>query len=587
MGLGLFRGRLGRAPAPVRELEDFSVMTVNEQEVSASDGEAAVWIIDGTMPPGSGEGNDGDYATKENDTGALDIYEKAAGSWSVVGQKDATTGAVPANLGHAIDGYDQLFEKTFWGVSGGEIRLWKDAWTNGSKIQGLSPADVTHSNRAEVLAKVQAGNDWNTGFSVGVFLAGAGETHDAAQGYFALLDHDNDAIADDTQIRIVRKASGAAASTLTGPTAVDSQDHDNFRWIRFRIDPDINGLRLRAKAWINDEPSSWQVDVVDTSPLPLPGRLGLTSWRRNRNTDRWSGFYYGTGSYGAYAPAVATDWALVGNLKSLTDNLGVWSITGLTGDTIVMANSASGGEDDLLRAWQFDGADWSLIASLVFGSGLGTANALATLSSTRVALVDNIEPRELRAYDLSDATFSQVGNALAISGLGSEVDITAMSATRIALIDAQNQELRVYDFDGTDWSQTGNGLTINNSGAAVAAVNSTDVAVYEQDVAGTLQMYRFDGADFSPIGNAGETTGSDGTSPARNGMTHLFGNYVALADEDLGELQTWWFDGTDWAQVGNGLSIVSVDVPALATMSPSEVAFIYNFDEELGFYRFS
>lgn len=253
----------------------------------------AAWVIDSTMPPDSGEGNDGDYATDDglaaNQDQTFNIYQKSGGSWSVVGQKDGTTGAVPANLGHEIDGYDQLFEKTFWGVASGQIRLYKDDWTNNSRFQGLSPVDVTHSNRAEVLTKVQAGNDWNDDPSVGVFLAGSGDSHADARGYFALLKLS--AAFNNTRIELRR--IGDSGSTL-GNEAVDSDDYANLRWLRFRMDPDVAGIRLRAKAWLTtvSEPASWQIDTVDTDPLSLPGRLGMASWRRNRNIDRWDYFAY-------------------------------------------------------------------------------------------------------------------------------------------------------------------------------------------------------------------------------------------------------------------------------------------------------
>ena len=94
----------------------------------------------------------------------------------------------------------------------------------------------------------------------------------------------------------------------------------------------------------------------------------------------------------------------------------------------------------MLGMWQ---KGWSQV-----GNDLNIADvnrsALAALSSTRVAFIDNFND-DLRVYDFDGTDWSQVGNELAVSGVGGPA-LAPLSSTRVAFIDGFNDDLRVYDF---------------------------------------------------------------------------------------------------------------------------------------------
>ncbi len=61
---------------------------------------------------------------------------------------------------------------------------------------------------------------------------------------------------------------------------------------------------------------------------------------------------------------------------------------------------------------------------------------------------------------------------------------------------------------------------------------------------------------------------------------------VAFIDDGTPQLRTYTFDGTDWTQTGNALSISTVSSPALAALSSTQVAFIDDNNGQLRTYTF-
>jgi len=232
-----------------------------------------------------------------------------------------------------------------------------------------------------------------------------------------------------------------------------------------------------------------------------------------------------------------------------------------------------------LRAYDFDGDSWSLV-----GSGLGIAGigipALAALSSTRVAFIDDGND-QLRAYDFNGSTWSLVGSGLNITTVGFP-SLAALSSTRVAFIDATNDELRAYDFNGSTWSLVGSGLAITGVGnPSLVALSSTRVAFID-DANDELRAYDFNGSTWSLVGS-----GLNISPVATPSLSSLSSTDVALIESTNDKLLTYRFDGSTWSLIGTGLTITSVTRPALTSTSPGCVAFIDDGNDELRTYRFN
>ncbi len=122
------------------------------------------------------------------------------------------------------------------------------------------------------------------------------------------------------------------------------------------------------------------------------------------------------------------------------------------------------------------GASWVQVGNDLPIAGVNFP-ALAELSSTRVAFIDNSND-DLRVYEFTEGSgnWAQVGNDLPIVGVTISA-LAALSSTRVAFIDSNNRDLRVYDFDETDWAQVGNDLPITGTTfPALAALSSTRIA---------------------------------------------------------------------------------------------------------------
>ena len=225
--------------------------------------------------------------------------------------------------------------------------------------------------------------------------------------------------------------------------------------------------------------------------------------------------------------------------------------------------------------------NWTFVSQV--GNDLNIAGiiapAIAALNGTDIAYIDG-QNDDLRTYRFDGADWAQVGNDLNIPGFTFSA-ITALNETDIGFIDDSNADLRVYRFNGTDWAQVGNDLSLTTVGdPALAALNGTDVAFID-DLSNDLKTYRFDGADWAQVGNDLNIA-----SVGKPALTALNGTDVAFIDDSNDDLRTYRFDGADWAQVGNDLNIASVGKGSLAALNGTDVAFIDLTNDDLRIYRF-
>jgi hypothetical protein len=144
-----------------------------------------------------------------------------------------------------------------------------------------------------------------------------------------------------------------------------------------------------------------------------------------------------------------TNWAQVGNSFSL-GAITFLAITGMSSTRIAYVEATN----DELRAYDFDGTNWTLTGSGLNLISVGTGPTLTTLSSSRIAFADPAGD-QLRAYDFNGTTWSLVGNGYNLTEFtaGGEYSLATLTSTRVLVLnEILNTVARIYDFDGTNWS---------------------------------------------------------------------------------------------------------------------------------------
>ena len=102
--------------------------------------------------------------------------------------------------------------------------------------------------------------------------------------------------------------------------------------------------------------------------------------------------------------------------------------------------------------------------------------SMTRLSDTRIALFEDNSDK-LRAYDFDGTDWTLVGNELSIGYLYNGT-ITALSSSRVAFVAASDNILKVYSFDGTDWTETTETIPVDNhSMFGLAGMSSSRIAL--------------------------------------------------------------------------------------------------------------
>lgn len=261
----------------------------------------------------------------------------------------------------------------------------------------------------------------------------------------------------------------------------------------------------------------------------------------------------------------------IGNSLSLGGNAGPPALSSLSSSRVAFVDAFL----DSLRAYDFDGTDWSQVGNAL---GIGTVGypALTKLTSTRIAFVDSAGA-QLRTYDFNGTNWSQVGNSFSIGGIVYPF-LTGLSSNTVAFVDDGNDSLRTYEFDGTNWSQVGSSLSISNVDWPALATISSDTIAFVDHTNEQLRTYKFDGNTWSQVGNS-FSLGSINV-PA---LTALSSNRVAFLDSQGGKIKLYDFDGTDWSLNGNTLTINNNSV-AITAMSPTRVGYVDSSTDEIRTY---
>jgi hypothetical protein len=305
-------------------------------------------------------------------------------------------------------------------------------------------------------------------------------------------------------------------------------------------------------------------------------RSEAAGWEGTANGPDQGFFAYRTGANGA---------ASTGTVDKFYDSAGVEykstnnmlkydnTISGLTATNVKEAidENAANIKKDL---------NWtsaSTLGNFLSITGMGNFPIVAAMSGSRAAYYDNTLG-ELRAYDFDGEDWTLTGSGLSVST--SITAITALSSTDIAIYAAGG--LSTYRFNGSTWSLVGAALAIVNP-TGMAALNSTDIAFVYSEV---LETYRFNGSTWSQVGS----TFFMGVTSSPH-ITALNSTDIALSDNALvgiGELGTYRFNGSTWSLVGSTFAVpASFGLPSLAAMNGTDIGYFESGGHTLSIYRFN
>ena len=135
---------------------------------------------------------------------------------------------------------------------------------------------------------------------------------------------------------------------------------------------------------------------------------------------------------------------------------------------------------------------WQAVGNTFSPSG-GTNRALTALSPNRVAFIGDTNDT-LGVYEFDGNDWSTIATTSVSVGIPY---LTTMSPNRVALLDGDTNELRVYEFNGVDFVLVGSGLNIGDEGA-IAAISPNRIAVV--DGTNNLRTYQFSNPGFF-VGN--------------------------------------------------------------------------------------
>jgi len=192
------------------------------------------------------------------------------------------------------------------------------------------------------------------------------------------------------------------------------------------------------------------------------------------------------------------DWAQTGNsfaISGLSSSEGKGIALHDSGEVTVTYHASSFA--GRIRRLSFDGTDWAA------GNETNVGGNLKTCCSINIddVVVFNDTSNELRAWEYVGGFFQQINgsNFYTINASASHVAIAQMTSDRIAFLDDLDEEIRMLRFDGAAWSQIGNGLAIPAFSGQISFVKFTENVVilsYGSSLINLIEMYEFDGSDW-------------------------------------------------------------------------------------------
>ncbi len=237
-----------------------------------------------------------------------------------------------------------------------------------------------------------------------------------------------------------------------------------------------------------------------------------TSWNQTGSTIE------GIGS------ALGSDW--FGSALDLSDD-GTILLIG------ARLNDNGGGSSGQVRAYEWDGTDWTQLGSEIVGVGFDEAGGDVSINAAGDVIA-----------------FGAIGNGN--SGFGTNF----------------NGFAAVYEWDGTDWNQRGSqidgeisgdefGRSVSlNAAGDLLAVGAPGEDVVSGNTTTTAYVYEWDGTSWTQKGSTLDNASNSnrfGSSVSLNAT----GTILAVGGASFlstGLVQTFEWDGTDWQQIGSNLT---------------------------------
>lgn len=288
----------------------------------------------------------------------------------------------------------------------------------------------------------------------------------------------------------------------------------------------------------------------------------------------------------ATTPPSGTD---LGVLLSLTSAEGATVVAGadattITSESKIDALTALKSAVDFKGAHFVDDTDPDVAPGTIW-SPVGTPYSIAGATAV---YIERMQDNAFAAYDTTNgqlryltfdgSAFVQVGASLPIAS--TSVSFAALNATDLALYDASADLLSTYRWGGASWSLVGTPLSvINLTNTAMAAMSGTDIAL-AGETANSMTTYRWNGSTWAKVGNS--LTISTAVS-----LTALTSNSVAVASSAIGGIIVYAFDGTNWGVSIAATAIAGLLSPEIYAWSATRLALYDSAIDELRVYQLS
>jgi len=283
------------------------------------------------------------------------------------------------------------------------------------------------------------------------------------------------------------------------------------------------------------------------------------------------------------------EWFLVGSKlygEESGDEFGSSLAMSSDGTTIAIgarSNNGNGDRSGHVRAYGFNGTDWSQLGSDIDGeeSGdeFGTSLAMSSLGNilavgARLNDGNGIESGHVRVYGFYESDWIQLGSDIDGDGeydwFGSNVAMSSVGNTIAINKGLENGYVRVYGFHQNNWIQIGSDIDEEESkdlfGFSIAmSSNGNYLAIGAPfnngngEKSGHVRVYAFNGTDWSQVGTDIDGEESEDWSGFSVEMSSD-GNTIAIGalyndgnGKNSGHVRVYRFDGTDWIQVGSDI----------------------------------